>query len=235
MNSRRAVKRDYSSPLRDAQAQATRLNVITAAGRLFVENGYGATSIEAIAQAAGVGRATVFTSVGGKPALLRTAYDVAIVGDDEPVPLPQRPWARRVLEATTQRERIDRYADMLVLVNSRVAGICEAFRGAASSDLDVRASWESIRSERRGGAANFVRFITDLGDLRPGLDAEHAADIVWLLNDPALYHQLVVERGWSEAHYRDWLSETMQAQLLSGRPGGARREGSTIRTRAQST
>ena len=83
-------RKTYRSPLRDSQAEETRLRVVTAAARLFIERGYGATSIDAIAEAAGVGRATVFTSVGGKAALLRLAYDIAIVGDDEPVPLPQR-------------------------------------------------------------------------------------------------------------------------------------------------
>jgi hypothetical protein len=105
---------------------------------------------------------------------------------------------------------------MLLLVCGRVARIYEAFRGAASTDPEVRASWEEIRSERRTGAANFLRFLTDIGPLRNGLDNEEAADIVWVLNDPGLYHQLVVERGWSEQAYRDWLSETMQSQLLKG-------------------
>jgi len=91
MKAGQEVKRTYQSTLRGAQAQSTREAVIAAAGRLFSEQGYAATSIDDIAAAAGVSRATVFTSVGGKPKLLKTALDVAIVGDDEPVPLPERP------------------------------------------------------------------------------------------------------------------------------------------------
>ncbi|HYT76088.1 MAG TPA: helix-turn-helix domain-containing protein, partial [Vicinamibacterales bacterium] len=116
MKQRRAVKRsEYRSPLRDAQAKATRLRVIQSASRLFIERGYGATSIDEIAEAAGVGRATVFTAVGGKALLLRAAYDVALVGDDEPIPLPQRSWAQPVRLATTQAERLERYADVITL------------------------------------------------------------------------------------------------------------------------
>ena len=90
------VKRSYQSALRGAHAQSTRAAVIAAAGRLFTEQGYAATSIDEIAAAAGVSRATVFTSVGGKATLLKTALDVAIVGDDEPVPLPERPRSKAI-------------------------------------------------------------------------------------------------------------------------------------------
>src|ERR1700722_5494283 len=84
------VKRPYNSVLRDEQAQATRRAVVKAAGRLFVERGYGATTIDAIAEEAGVGRKTVFTSIGGKAQALKLAIDWAIVGDDEPVALLDR-------------------------------------------------------------------------------------------------------------------------------------------------
>src|SRR5260370_31000266 len=90
------VKRPYQSSLRGAQAEATREAVIAAAARLFAEKGYAATSIEEIAAAAGVSRAAVFTSVGGKAKLLKTALDVAIVGDDEPNSLPAPPPSKAI-------------------------------------------------------------------------------------------------------------------------------------------
>jgi AcrR family transcriptional regulator len=204
----------YRSKLREAQAQQTRMAIIEAAHQLYVERGYGATSVDAIADRAGVGRATVFNSVGGKLALLRAAYDIAIVGDDEPVPLPQRPWAQPVREAKTQIECIERYGDVVTLVGRRVAQIAEAFRGAASADPEVRDVWDEIRAERRGGAANVVRFLTDLGPLRSGLDVTTAADIVWIHSDPGLYHQLVVQRRWTPAKFGRWVSRSLIMQLL---------------------
>lgn len=214
-HSQRVKRAAYRSPLRRSQAEATRLRVIEAAGRLFVERGYAGTSIDAIAETAGVGRATVFTSVGGKAALLKAAYDVAVVGDDQPVPLPDRPWAQHVREAPTQHERVRRYAEMVTAVDSRDAAIYEAFRGAASADPEVRSLWNEIQAERRVGAANFVRLIRDLGPLREGLVSEAAADVVWVLNDPGLYHQLVLQRRWTVPTFSAWLAETMQAQLLA--------------------
>jgi len=225
MNGKRRVKRsEYRSPLRASQAKATRLRVIDAASRLFIERGYGATSIDEIAEAAGVGRATVFTSVGGKALLLRIAYDVALVGDDEPIPLPQRPWAQPVRLATSQTERLDRYADVIALVGGRLAQIYEAFRGAASSDPEVREQWNEIRADRLVGARNVVKMVREHGPLRKGLDDEGAADIIWILNDPGLYHQLVLQRAWKPERFRSWVAGAMRTQLLDANSeAGARR------------
>ena len=208
------VKRRYRSPVREQRAGSTRLAIIRAASGMFEAQGYGPVSIDAVAEAAGVSRATVFNAVGAKAALLRACYDVAIVGDDEPVPLPERPWARPVREAPDGPTLLARYAHMATVVEGRVAGIYEVMRGAASAHPDVREHWDQIRRERRGGAANVVTMLEERGPLRPGLASRAAADIVFVLIDPGLYHQLVVEQGWTDHAFESWLADTFQAQLL---------------------
>src|SRR4249920_1387505 len=84
------ASRPYRSQLREDQARATRRAVVNAARELFVELGWSRTTIDAVAARAGVSRKTVFTSVGGKAALLKLALDWALVGDDDPVPLAGR-------------------------------------------------------------------------------------------------------------------------------------------------
>ena len=83
--------RPYRSTLRDEQARATQRRIVAAGHDLFVEQGYAPTTIDAIAAHAGVSRKTVFTSVGGKAAVLKLAWDWALAGDDEPVPMADRP------------------------------------------------------------------------------------------------------------------------------------------------
>ena len=166
------VRRRYESPLRQRQAEATRLAIIEAATRLFVDRGFVATSVDRIAETAGVSRATVFTAVGGKAVLLKTAYDVALVGDDEPVPMPQRPWAQGVAKATTPAAMLEAYADLMLVLASRVGAINEAIRGAAAADPQVLAVWTKIQQERRIGAANIVRMAIERGGIRRGLDPE---------------------------------------------------------------
>lgn len=208
------VKRPYRSTLREVNANATRLTIVQAAGGLFIERGYVATSIEAIAEAAGVSRATVFTSVGGKPVLLKKAYDIALVGDDADVPLVQRA-ASQAIRAEPNVERfLDRYAGLVTEINGRLARIYEAVRGAASADADVRDVFDKIQAERRVGSGRVIEDVQSKGPLRPGLTAEVAADLLWILNDAGLYHLLVHQRGWPQEQFQTWLSASMRAQLL---------------------
>lgn len=210
----KSVKREYRSPLREASARATRAAIVTAATRLFVEQGYAATSIDSIAEVAGVSRATVFATFGGKAALLKSAYDVALVGDDEPVPLPDRPRSKAVQAEPNPARLLEGYAEILAEIAGRLAPVYEAVRGGASADPEAREVWEKIQAERRIGGTNVVKLLTSRKALRKDLDRESAGDLVWVLNDPGLYYMLVHRRRWSPARFRAWLAETLKAQLL---------------------
>ena len=216
MKARAKVKRKYRSALREGHASNTRTSIIEAAWRLFTEQGYAATSIDEIAAAAGVSRATVFTAVGGKPVLLKAAFDVSIVGDDAPVSLPERPSSLAIRAEKDPGVYLDRYAGLATEIGGRVAPIAEAVRGAAGADADARELWATHLAQRRQGAANVVAdLLSKRARLRPDLDAASAADVVWVLNDPGLYHHLVLKRGWAPEKFRRWLAETLRSQLLA--------------------
>ena len=214
MTTPRAVKRSYRSPLRVAQARATRGKILAAATELFVAAGYGATSIDAIADAAGVSRATVFNVFGDKPTLLKSAYDVALVGDDEPVALPDRADSKAIRAEPDPARYLERYAALIAELGGRVSGIYEAVRGAAGTDPEVRPVWEKILAERRVGAEHVVADTASKGPLRPGLDPAAAADVVWILIDPGLHHLLVDRRSWSDEIFRNWLAGQLVRELL---------------------
>jgi AcrR family transcriptional regulator len=201
-------------PLRRAKAAATRLAVIDAARRCFVEAGYAGATVQAIADAAGVSRATVFNAVGGKAALLKAAYDVATVGDDEPVPIPQRPAAVATRLEPDPRRAIAIYAGMIADIGERLAPIYEVFRAASLSDPEVRALWQEIQRERLKGARGFVGIIAAKAPLRADVDEAAAGDAVWALIDASLYHRLAIERGWPKERFRTWLQAAFEAQLL---------------------
>jgi AcrR family transcriptional regulator len=212
--SRRPVKRRYDSPLRRDQARATQRTIVDAASRLFREQGYIATSIDAIAAAAGVSRATVFTSVGGKNALLRRAYEIAVRGDEDPTPLGERAGARAVLADPNAHRLLGSYAAVCVEVAPRVAPIYETLRAAAQADPEITHLWERIAGERRFGAGRVANAVAELGALRPRLGREAAGDILWVFNDPNLYTMLVDQRKWSPQRFKRWLTKTMQTELL---------------------
>jgi AcrR family transcriptional regulator len=209
-----AGKRGYRSPVREESARRTRSAILAAAGGLFTAHGYAATSLADIAAAAGVARPTVFAAFGSKAALLREVTDQALAGDDEPVPVAQRPWFRPVWEAATQEAVLDAYASVCTLIGARAARIFEAVRRAADASPEVAGLWDVLQANRRAGAQMVMERVRALGPLRSGLTAVSACDLLWVFNDPAHYHALVHECGWDEPAFTGWLGGEMRHALL---------------------
>jgi AcrR family transcriptional regulator len=208
-------KRPYNSDLRAAHARRTRAQIVAAAAELFAENGYAATTIDAIAQAAGVGRKTVFTSAGGKADLIKLAYDYATTGDDEPVPLRDRPVVK-ALEAEPDAARmLAGYSEMVTEIQGRITRLYMALVGAAESEPPARALLEQLEQQRHAAMRRPATLLSRRGALRRELTIAMAADILWLHNDPVLYHQLVHRRLWTPAQFQDWLTHALTTQLLS--------------------
>jgi AcrR family transcriptional regulator len=205
-------------PRRAQKAERTRQSVIGAAEQLFVARGYVSTSVQDIAHAAGVSRATVFNAVGGKAAVLRACYDVATVGDDQPEPLPQRAAMVAVREEPDGRRAIALYAEVIAEVGHRLSGIYEVFRSAATTDEEIRVQWQEIQAERLAGSRRFVEILAGKGALRAHLDPHQAGDVVWVHIDASLYHRFVVERGWSPTSFTDWFTRSLSDFLLEPGP-----------------
>jgi AcrR family transcriptional regulator len=209
-----AVKKPYHSVLRTAQARATRQAIVDAAARLFIQHGYGATTVDAIAEAAGVSRKTVFTSVGGKAETLKLALDWAIAGDDEPVPMLERPQITALRQEPDARRILTRYAAHVRQTSARTAPLHEVVRAAAGLDAEIRALAEEMRAQRIRGMQVLAQHLADRGALKPGLTAAEAADVLWLLNDAGVYHRLVIEQGWPPVRYQDWLAGALISLLI---------------------
>jgi AcrR family transcriptional regulator len=172
------VKRPYTSSLRATQAQTTRRAIVDAASRLFVENGYGATTVDAIAAAAGVSRKTVFTSVGGKAEALKLAFDWGVVGDDAPAPLMERSHVK------------DSYAEpdaRVILARQRQQGMTQLARlletrGALRPGLDVAEAADILWLLSDPGT--YQRLVTRRGWPVERYDAWLAETHIALLVDP---------------------------------------------------
>src|SRR6476660_5612155 len=125
------VARTYRSPQREEQARRTRQRVVDAATALFLRRGYAGATVPAIAAEAGVSVPTVELLFGAKARLLKAAIDVAIAGDDEPVPVLERSWADTARKARTAAEFLAVVAGVIAAAQSRSAGLVLAvFEGA---------------------------------------------------------------------------------------------------------
>jgi AcrR family transcriptional regulator len=210
--------RTYRSSVREEQARRTRLAILDAARLLFTEQGYAATTIAQIAAKAGVAVDTVYAAVGTKPVLTRLLMETAISGTDQAVPAEERDYVRRVRAAGTASEKIRIYAAAVTEVNSRLAPLHLVLRDAAAQTPELGGLWTEIATRRAGNMRLFAQDLAATGELRPGLDVDEVADVVWSLNSAEFYTLLVRERGWPPARLAAWLADTW-CRLFLAAPG----------------
>ncbi len=180
-----------------------------AARRLFTERGYAATTIAQIAKEAGVAVDTVYASAGAKPVLMRLLVETAISGSDQAVPAEQRDYVQRIRAASTAEDKIGIYAAAVSEVNSRLAPVYLVLRGAAAAQApELGQMWAEIVTRRARNMRLFARDLAVTGELRPGLDVEEVADVVWSMNAPEYYALLVLDRGWPPERFARWLADT---------------------------
>ncbi|HJY56030.1 MAG TPA: helix-turn-helix domain-containing protein [Streptosporangiaceae bacterium] len=207
-------RKRYASQVRDEQARRTRRAIVTAAHDLFLAQGYAATTIDGIAEAAHVSRRTVFNSAGGKVALLKLALDWAIVGDDEPIPLADRPAIKAILAESDPRKALILWVQTVSDVAARTAPLGEVLISAADIDPAAAQLLAEASRNRMLGATMFIRYLASLDGLGAGTTEQRAAELCWALTDGHLYRLLVAQRGWSTADFNRWLSDTLAAALL---------------------
>ena len=197
-----------------ARTRLARAAVTSAARALFLERGYGATTIEAISERADVPSATVYRLFSSKHGILKSLLDVSIVGDDADVPMAERPQVRSLAEHPDPREQIAGFVSITVRVNQRVAPLYRILVSAAGTDPDAAALLDELTGQRQQGQRMIARSLARAGALRPGVRERDAADLIHALMSPELYRLLVVDRGWKAQRYERWLADTLQHQLL---------------------
>jgi AcrR family transcriptional regulator len=167
-----------------------------------------------VAAHAGVSAETVKKAFGTKTALIKAVYDVTLAGDDEPIPMTDRPEIQAVFAATNPRDKLARYAAAARQVGERVGPVLAKLLAAArGGDPELTPFRTTINSERLIGADALVSHLASTGGLRTDLDPDRARDIVWTLNSPEVYELLVNDRGWSPDEYEQWLARTLADTL----------------------
>jgi len=188
-----------------------RPRILAAAHRLFVEQGYEATTIQAIADAADVAVQTVYYLFGTKAALLSQVEALAVLGDRPARSWQDAPWAEELTAETDPRHLIRRFVAADAQIKQRLAAFTESVGPALPSDPDSRA-------RRDAGRDQFFRFLIDrltaLGALRAGLNPRHALDVLSVVNSLPNYVELTARRGWTSDEWELWLSGLLCEQLL---------------------
>ena len=188
--------------------------MIEAARTLFLERGYGATTVEAISERSDVPPATVYRLFSSKHGILKSLLDVSIVGDHENVPMADRQQVRSLMDHPDPREQLAGFVSVTTRVNERIAPLYRILVSAAGTDPDAAALLDELTRQRQQGQRTIARSLARAGALRPELRERDAADVIHALMSPEVYRLLVVDRAWTPGRFERWLTETLHDQLL---------------------
>jgi len=206
-------RRYDASGRRRASAQR-RLVVVEQARRLFLEHGFGGTTVAAVAQAAGVSVETIYKAFGGKAGLVRAVWEQALEGGG-PVPAEERSDAVSAV-ADDPREVVATWARLSAEVGERAAPVLALVRAAAAADPEAAALLAEIDAGRVARMRHNADALARRGHLRPGLSVERAAQLMVAISG-SLHDPLVGDAGWSAVEYAEVVERLLTAGLLADR------------------
>jgi len=193
---------------------ATKARILQAAYSQFCQIGYLPSTMESIAADARVATQTVYYVFGTKAQLLREVAEAAAAGLPDPAPVMDREWMQEALASSDPRRSVALVVEHGVDIYARVAPLLQAIQAAASVDEGINTYWRSVRDARRSGMRKFVATMEASGSLRPGLDAQRAAEILFVVNSHETFLGLTRDAGWDLEEFKAWLYETLCHQLL---------------------
>jgi AcrR family transcriptional regulator len=206
--------RAYRSARRAEQARRTRARILLAATEQFIAHGYAATTMRSIAEAAAVSVPTVELIFGTKPKLLKAAIDIAIAGDEEPVPMFEREWAATAAKADDAAAFLAIFAQALREAAIRSGGLIVVADEAARTDRDIAALSRRLSQQRVRTVAWIVDGLRKRTALRAGMTRKMAIDVLWLLMEPLVFQRLTRDRNWTPAQSERWFTESASRLLL---------------------
>lgn len=209
----RQVKRRYDASGRREAAKVNRWAILNAARELFTTRGYAATTMTDIAARADVALDTVYAAVGRKPALFLELVETALSGTDRAVPARERAYVQAMRAEPDAGRKLEIYARAIGDIHCRMAPLLRVAQTAAHPE--VREAWQDIAHRRAANMRELAQDLADTGQLRPDLDVDEIADVVWATNSPEFYCLLVEDRGWPAERFTTWLADTWRRLLLA--------------------
>jgi AcrR family transcriptional regulator len=205
------ARRTYDASGRQERARQQHAATLEAASARFLEAGYTATTVESIAEVAGVSAATIYKSYGGKAGIVRTLCQRALEGVG-PVPAEQRSNALR--SGSDARDVIEGWGRLRAEVSPRISPLLLLLRDAARADVEAAALSEELDQHRLARMGNNARYLAKAGHLRAGCTRREARDVLWLSSAPELFELLVIRRGWSVTRYSRFATDMIINALL---------------------
>ena len=194
-------------------AEETQRTIVEAASRLFVSQGYHATSIGRIVAEAGVAVQTIYNSVGSKRDILSRVLDFAAAGDRAPVPVPQ--FMREQAEREPDPRRvIAQLVEFWRGALPRTAPVFRILREVAAADPEIGELERARTAQRLGNYGHAARLLAGRNALRRGMTIDEAAAAIFAIGHPETYRALVLDGTWDDAEWATWVQKTLEQALL---------------------
>ena len=139
------VKRQYRSPLREQAARRTRAQIRDTAA-LFLRQGYVGTTMRQVAEKAEVSERTTYLAFPSKLDLFLEVIGVATAGDDQPVPLSERPEFQTALSERDGRKALKLGVSLVANLLERAGALVMAALESAGADDALREA--AVQGER---------------------------------------------------------------------------------------
>jgi AcrR family transcriptional regulator len=193
---------------RNERRRVTTGRVVDAAERLFLERGYLSTTMGDIAAEAGVAVQTLYLALGSKVQILGAVLDRAVAGDDEPVPLLERPWVVALEHENDGPRAIRLLAREGARVVGRAAPIYRQMQEAAA-DTEVAELLATTRAKRRETMSAIVAVLARKRGFARRLGAARATDILYALVSEESYRLLCTDCGWNPTEWTKWVADSL--------------------------
>jgi AcrR family transcriptional regulator len=207
------VKRSYDASGRREQARGRRVAVVLAARDLFERDGFRPTTIAAIAAHAGVSAESVYKGFGSKAALAKAVFDLVIAGDDEPIPVAERPAMQALRDEPDVRRKIVMFVDGLAQRQARSARVQILIRDGRHVDDSLAPIWAKLNDEGLVGMTMLGRHLLETGQLRDGIDLDEVRDVLWNYLAIDTYERLVLSQRWPLQRYSQWLARAIVSAI----------------------
>jgi len=202
--------RSYDNSTRREAAAVTRRRILDAATRILLSGGYAGMTVARLATAADVSPQTVYNAIGGKAQVVKAVYDTLLAGDEDPIPMSERPGFLAMRDSADPKAFFEAYAAWSRGIYARVGPLLGVLlEGGSGGDAALREFVATIEAERRTGNGHALELLRRSHGIprSPGRAALH--DAVWTLTSPEVADRLIRRCGWSARRYESWLARQL--------------------------
>lgn len=194
----------------------TRRRIELAAAERFADAGYAGTTMQAIADSAGVHVQTIYLAYRTKAAVLAATAARLVAGDEDPaIPPRDRAWSRAIAAEQDPRAKLKLYVVQVGRVAARITRLTDTLRAAAPSEPEAAAFLAEMERGRREGAYQLLGLLAHEGLWNTDLSADQIADVVSALASPDTLRWLTERCGWDPDAARAWTTAVLERELLA--------------------